>query len=58
MSECAQEIKFARNLLKDLELPSNDVIPMQVDFKPTTAIAEIPRVTQGNKHFDVHNHFI
>ena len=28
MSECAQEIKFARNLLKDLELPSNDVIPM------------------------------
>ena len=28
MSECAWEIKFARNLLKDLELPSNDVIPM------------------------------
>ena len=58
MSECTQEIKFARNLLKDLELPSNDVIPMQVDSKPVTAIAEIPRVTQGNKHFDICDHFI
>ena len=28
MSECAWKIKFARNLLKDLKLPSNDVIPM------------------------------
>ena len=58
MSECAWEIKFAKNLLKDLELPSNDVVPMQVDSKPATAIAEIPKVTQGNKYFDVCDHFI
>ena len=58
MSECAQEIKFARNLLTDLELSSNDVIPMQVDSKLATTIAEIPRITQGNKHFDVCDHFI
>ena len=58
MSECVQEIKFAKNLLKDLELPSNDIIFIWVDSKPTIAIVEIPKVTQSNKHFNVHNHFI
>ena len=58
MSETMKEVNFIENLLSELEMPHNQPAILNVDSKPAKAIANIPHVTQRNKHFDIRDHYI
>ena len=58
MSETAKEVNFVENLLSELEMPHNQPAILNVDSEPAKAIANIPCVTQRNKHFDIKDHYI
>ena len=58
ISETTKEVNFVENLLSKFEMPHNQPAILNIDFKPTKVIANIPCVTQRNKHFDIKDHYI
>ena len=58
MFETTKEVNFIENLLSKLEMSHNQPTILNVDSEPTKVIANIPCVTQRNKHFNIRNHYI
>ena len=52
------EMKFVDMLLEELYIPVKRPFPLMSDSLPAIQKAEIPRVTQNSKHFDIKLHYI